>query len=296
MDKIAFLFAGQGSQYIGMGADFFTGHSGGIYDVMRSGLEEDLNKTINAQPAVYLHDLAVAEALRKRGIVPSCVAGFSLGEIPALVFAGVMNSKDGLSVVNIRAKAMQEACDKHKGAMVAVMRLGVDVIMEIAGQFKDVWLANFNSPDQVVCACSIESADVFSDAVIKQGGRAIKLKVSGAFHCPYMNDASEKFLKALYEVNFNGCSIPLYSNFTAKLYDAADTKELASKQINNPVLWQQIIENMLLYGVTTFVEVGPGKVLSGLVKKIADNKGILNAKILSASDMESVLKIVEELK
>lgn len=295
MDKIAFLFAGQGSQHIGMGADFFAGQTGGVYDLMRDGPMEELNKTVNAQSAIYLHDLTVAEELRNRGIVPHCVAGFSLGEIPALVFAGVMSSDDGFAFVNVRGRAMQEACEKNGGTMVAVMRLGADAIKKIAKQFNNVWPVNFNNPEQTVCACSLDSADAFSEEVTKQGGRTIRLKVSGAFHCPYMDGASKDVSRFLESVKLNKCSIPLYSNLTAKIYDK-DYKELISKQVNNPVLWQQIIENMIIDGATTFIEVGPGNVLSGLVKKITDGKGFSNIKILGASDIASIKKVVEELK
>lgn len=268
-NKTAFLFAGQGAQFVGMGVDFFDGTSGGIYDVMRNGPAEELNKTINAQPAIYLHDLAAAEALRQKGVVPDCVAGFSLGEIPALVFAGAMSFSAGHEFVSVRAAAMQSACEKNPSTMFAVIRLGVEKIEELAGNFEDVWVANYNSPEQVVCSCSLAMAEAFSNAVTAAGGRTIRLKVSGAFHSPLMFEARKAAEKWLHTRELRLAKIPVYSNWTGQPY-VHDYKERIALQIQSPVLWQDIINNMLADGVRTFVEVGPGTVLSGLVKKIIE--------------------------
>ena len=293
-EKTAFLFAGQGAQFVGMGADFFTGMSGGVYDVMRDGPIEELSKTINAQPAIYLHGLAVAEELRCRGIVPDCVAGFSLGEVPALVFAGAMKQSEGLEFVGVRAEAMQRACEENVGAMLAVVRLPIAKVEEIVRGFEDVWVANYNSPEQVVCSCEIAQVDAFSAAVASAGGRALRLKVSGAFHSPLMADARLVVEDWLDSRDLRNLKIPCYSNWTGELY-VHDYKERMAFQIQESVLWIDVIENMLADGVRTFVEVGPGNVLAGLVKKITEHNGTEGVKIFSAGDMAGVDAVVEEI-
>lgn len=290
--KTAFLFAGQGAQFVGMGADFFGGMHGGIFDVMRVGPAEELNKTINAQPALYLHDLAVAEELRARGIVPDCVAGFSLGEIPALVFAGALRKDIGLDFVNLRADAMQRACDENPSTMIAVVRLKTELAESLAERVDDVWVANYNSPEQVVCSCALTAADVFSKEVAAAGGRALRLKVSGGFHSQLMSSARETAEKWLDSIELRPAKIPVYSNWTGQVY-MHDYKERLALQIQSPVLWQDIIENMLADGVRTFVEVGPGTVLAGLVKKIAEHKGADGVRIFSASNLAEIDSVME---
>jgi len=242
MGKIAFLFAGQGGQD---------------------------GPTADVQPAIFNESIKHAMGLK---IKPDCVAGFSLGEITALHFAGVL---DGEQLVKVRANAMQECCDKASGTMVAVIRLSKTL------DFKGAWPVNFNSPDQTVYSMTSELTDKFIEHVTSQGGRSIKLKVSGAFHCPLMEDASKKVTEFLQGVALSKHSVPVYSNMTARPY-LGDFKNLIAKQVTNPVQWQQTIENMIADGVDTFVECGPGRVLSGLVKKISEGKDI---KIQHAEDL-----------
>lgn len=265
MGKVAFLFAGQGSQYVGMGDKLFAGKSGGIYDVMRNGPAEELNKTINAQQAIFIHGLAEARALYDKGIKADCAAGFSLGELTALAFTGVIKNNDGL--VKVRAEAMQQCCEKNRGVMIAVMRLPSEKVTELCSQFDNVWAVNFNSAEQTVCSCDVNAADEFVKAVAAAGGRTIVLKTSGAFHSPHMDKASLIVAQYLCGVELGVPSIPVYCNLTALPF--FNSAELIYKQINNPVLWQKTIENMIKAGVDTFIECGPGNVLSGLVKKIA---------------------------
>ena len=237
MGKVAFLFAGQGGQD---------------------------GRTADVQPAIFRESLAQARALK---IVPDCVAGFSLGEITALVFAGVL----GEEIVEVRATAMQECCDKMNGAMVAVVRLGKVV------DFPGAWAVNFNSPEQIVYSMDAGVVDEFSKKVASLGGRAIKLSVSGAFHSPHMKGASEKVAEFLKGVELGKPKMPIYSNVTAQPHI---DKDLISKQIISPVLWQQTIENMIADGVDAFIECGPGNVLSGLVRKINDKVTVKKAEEL----------------
>lgn len=282
-NKIAFLFPGQGAQFVGMGTDFFRGKSGGIYDVMRDGPMEELNKTKFAQEAIFLHSLAAAEALSGRGVVPDCVAGFSLGEITALHFT---ESLDCTELLKVRAEAMQKCCETNPGMMVAVLRLNRVV------EFDKTWAVNFNSPDQIVYSCCAPVVDEFIAEVVKQGGRAVQLKVSGAFHSPLMNTASGALREFLVSKSLGNPSVPVYSNVTAGILDK---KELISEQVKSPVLWRQTVENMLDDGVRTFIEVGPGQVLAGLVKKIVDDKGAEGVRVFSVGDIAGADKVAAEV-
>jgi [acyl-carrier-protein] S-malonyltransferase len=248
--EIAFLFAGQGGQD---------------------------GPTSQVQPAIVAESLEHARALVEKGIKPDVLAGFSLGEITALRFAGVFTDNE---IVKVRAGAMQDCCEKTNGTMVAVVRL--DKIVE----FKGAWPVNFNSPEQIVYSMDAGIVDDFIAEVGRQGGRAIKLKVSGAFHSSLMKDASEKVARYLESIELNEPQIPVYSNITAKPYQG-DAKFLIANQIISPVQWQKTIENMITDGVDTFIECGPGNVLCGLVTKIAQNRGVLDKiKIHKAEEMK----------
>ena len=280
MSKIAFVFSGQGAQAPGMGKELYdcSPAAKAVFDLADSirpgtsqqcfeGTQEELNVTINTQPCLFACDLAAAKAAQERGIQPDCAAGFSLGEVAAIAFSGMLTEAEAFSMVCKRAELMNEAAQKNPGAMAAVMKLSPQQVETLCGPIENAWPVNYNSPKQTVVAASADTIDQVVEAASAQRGRAVKLAVSGAFHSPLMHSAADGLREYLASVSLREERLPVYANLTAEPY-GEDKKETMAAQCENPVQWQKTIENMIANGVDTFIEVGVGKTLVGLIKKI----------------------------
>jgi [acyl-carrier-protein] S-malonyltransferase len=307
--SIAFVFPGQGSQKAGMGkalADAFP-ESRAVYDeadralgfalskLCFEGPEEDLQLTSNTQPAILATSIAAYRALAARGVAPQWVAGHSLGEYSALVAAGTIALADAVSVVRRRGQYMQEAVPVGDGAMAAILMLDLPAIEQAcreAAEGQVVAPANMNGPGQVVIAGAKAAVERAMEKCKAAGAkRAVPLPVSAPFHCAMMQPAQHRLAPELAKIEFRDPAFPLVDNVDAKIVrSGAECRQGLVRQVSSPVRWQESVERLVAEGVTTFVEVGPGEVLAGLVKKIA--KG---AQILNVRDPESLEKTVAAL-
>ena len=279
----AFVFPGQGAQYPGMGKDLYENSAEAkalfekandilgfdITKIMFEGEVEDLKQTKVTQPAIFLHSVLLAKTLKD--FAPDMVAGHSLGEFSALVANGTLNFEDGLKLVAQRAMAMQKACEVEPSTMAAIVGLEDDVVEEVCVSIDDVVVpANYNCPGQLVISGSEAGIDKACEILTEKGAkRALKLVVGGAFHSPFMEPAREELAAAIEATAFNTPTCPVYQNVDAKpVSDPAVIKENLIAQLTAPVKWTQIVQNMIADGANSFTEVGPGKVLQGLVKKV----------------------------
>lgn len=282
----AFVFPGQGAQFVGMGKDLYENNpvakemfdkaneilGFNITDLMFNGTDEDLRQTKVTQPAIFLHSVILAKTMGD-DFNPDMVAGHSLGEFSALVVAGALSFEDGLRLVSARAQAMQKACEKTPSTMAAVLALPDAKVEELCASVTEgvVVPANYNCPGQIVISGSIEGVDAACAKMLEAGAkRALKLKVGGAFHSPLMEPARAELADAIAHTDFHAPKCPVYQNVNAEPQTDPETiKKNLIAQLTAPVRWTQTIQNMITAGADTFVEVGPGAVLQGLVKKIS---------------------------
>ena len=283
----AYVFPGQGAQFVGMGKDLYDNNAEAkemfekaneilgfrITDLMFNGTEEDLRQTKVTQPAIFLHSVILAKSLGDE-FKPDMVAGHSLGEFSALVAAGALSCEEGLKLVAKRAMAMQKACEAKPSTMAAVLALSDETVENLCAEVEDVVApANYNCPGQVVISGTIEGIDKACEKMLAAGAkRALKLKVGGAFHSPLMQPAQEELAEAIAAAEFSTPRCPVYQNVDGKPHtDPKEIKENLIKQLTAPVRWTYDVQAMIADGADDFTELGPGKVLQGLISKIDRN-------------------------